>query len=343
MLSLVGAFNLVFSSLFIHAERPPFTTEMEQSKYFYYRQGAGAEKTNFRSHSLLTLNLCMMNDDIPSLYGGMTASISERAERAAAFISISANQPDIFLAQEVTLESSKALFESMKSEYPHFWMGIGIEPGVKEADLFVASKYPIISKPVFIPFSEDMQNEYEYPGNLNALYGKRLIERGFFAIETPNHWIVTTHLEPGNKEKGLPYRRLQLSFLTEQMDKISGGKPYILAGDINIARTDDDADEYAISGIPDLYYDYYTEHHPEFDDSTFTCTNLFTIRTNHKAEPEKMSDKNEIDDYILIRKHQKDLFRNFHVELLKDTYDSTKDPSEAISDHRAYFAQYEIE
>lgn len=310
----------------------------EQQNNFFYRMGQGSEKTDFTAHSLMTLNLCMMNETIPSIYGGMTASVSERAQKAAHFVA--SYNPDIFLAQEVTLQSSYFLFEAMKDQYPHFWTGVGLEPGVKEADLFIASKYPIVSKPIFIPFP--MQDEYEYPGNLNQMYGKRLIERGFFAIETDTHWIVTTHMEPGNIKKGLPFRIKQLAYLTEKMDQIAKDKPYILAGDINVARTDDDVNEYLLSGIPDLYYDYYTENHPEFDDSTFTCTNLFTIRVNHKDEPAKESDRNEIDDYVLIRKTGKDRFKNLNVELLKATYDLSKDPSEAISDHRAYLAHYEI-
>lgn len=313
---------------------------MANGSYFYFLKGEGAEKKSLDTHSLLTLNLCMMNGSIPALYGGVTASVAKRAEKAAAFIA--SYNPDIFLAQEVTLESSKSLFDAMKKEYPYFWTGIGIEPGKKEANLFVASKYSITSEPIFIPFPPEMQAEYEYPGNLNELYGKRLIWRGFFAIETPTHWIVTTHLEPGNKEKGLPYRRKQLVYLTEQMDKVAGKKPYILSGDMNVARTTDEANEYYLSGIPDLYYDYYTEKHPEFDDFTFTCTNLFTARTNKQPEPTTESDRHEIDDYVLIRKHQKDRFKNLQVELLRGTYDVSKDPSEAITDHRAYLARYEL-
>lgn len=315
--------------------------EEQQNKYFYYLKGNGPKKTNFDSHSLLTLNLCMMNASLPALYGGMTAPVPLRAQKAADFVT--AQNPDIFLAQEVTLESSKALFQAMQDQYPHFWVGMGVEPGVKEADLFVASKYPILREPIFVPFPETMQNEYEYPDNLNELYGKRLIERGFFAIETSKYWIVTTHLEPGNMEKGLPFRRIQLSYLTTLMDQISGGKPYILTGDINVARTDDEMNEYPSSGIPDLYYDPYTELHPEFNEDTFTCTNLFTIRVNHKLEPLKESDRNEIDDYVLIRKQYKDRFKNLTVTLLKNTYDLSKDPSESITDHRAYMASFSID
>lgn len=282
-----------------------------------------------------------MNEFIPALYGGVTAPVASRAEKAAAFVAT--YDPDIFLAQEVTLKSSIPLFEAMKDQYPHFWTGIGIQPGVKEADLFVASKYPIVSKPVFEPFPPEMQDKYQYPKNLNASYGDRLIERGFFAVETSTHWIVTTHLEPGSKERGFPYRQKQLAFLTEKMDQIAGEKPYLLAGDLNLARTDDEANEYPASGIAEYYDDYSTWEHPEFNDSTFTCTNLFTIRTNDQSEPEKESEKNEIDDYVLVRKTKKEAFKRFDVELLKGTYDLSKDPSEAITDHRAYLARYEVD
>lgn len=330
------------SALYLLSSKGHFQTsqKISQQEHFYYRPGSGEEKKKFTTHTLLTLNTCMMDGILPSIYGGMTGPVSERAKRAADFVK--EENPDIFVAQEVTLQSSRFLYEELKDAYPHFWVGMGIEPGKKEADLFVASKYPIQGEPIFVPFSKEMQNVYEYPFELNKEYGDRLIERGFFALETSQFWIVTTHLEPGNKEKGLPFRQKQLAFLTDYMDQVAKatGKPYLLAGDLNFARTDDEMDEYASSGIPDLYADPYTEQHPEFDESTFTCTNLFTYRVNGKDEPVQEWERNEIDDYVLIRKPYLDSFSSFEVELLKGTYDTSKSPSEAISDHRAYKAVF---
>lgn len=314
--------------------------EKPASQFYVYKSGFGEEKIEFDTNSFLTLNLCMFKGRLPALFGGATAPVAERAERLAQLLE--KESPDIFVGQEVPLESGAILYDALKEQYPHFWMGIGLKPGEQESDLFVASKYPILSEPVFVPYPEDMQRVYKLPPDIQQLYPKRIIERGFICIETEHFWMVTTHMEPGNRDDASSYRTRQLRYLTEKMDQLTAasGKPYILAGDLNITRTAEADDEYSTtSGIPDLYYDFYTEQHPTFEEATYTCTNLLTIWVNGETVPADPREQNEIDDYVLIRKHHKDLFKNMDVQLL-NTYDLSKDPYDALSDHRAYKASF---
>ena len=104
----------------------------------------GRREKEFDSSSFLTLNVCMFKGRLPSLFGGTTAPVAERAERLARLLE--QESPDIFVAQEVPLESGAKIYEAIKDQYPHFWLGIGLIPGEQESDLFVASKYPIISR-----------------------------------------------------------------------------------------------------------------------------------------------------------------------------------------------------
>lgn len=317
------------------------TSGRQASQFYVYRNGLGAEKKDVGTHSFLTLNLCMFKGRLPALFGGATAPVAERAERLAKLLED--ESPDIFVAQEVPLESGDYLFEALKNQYPHFWVGIGLKPGEQESDLFVASKYPILSDPVFVPFPDEMQRVYTLPPDIQKMYPKRIIERGFFCLETEHYWMVTTHMEPGDRKQGSPYRTQQLRYLTDKMDELTtqSGKPYILAGDLNITRTAESDDEYSTtSGIPELYYDFYTEHYPRFDETTYTCTNLLTFWVNGEPVPSDLREQNEIDDYVLIRKHHKERFRNMDVRLLTNTYDLSKDPYEALTDHRAYKASF---
>jgi len=332
MRSVLFGFFLAAASLMNATPSEPNTYE--------YKKGLGEEKKEFDTNSFLTLNLCMLKGRLPALYGGATAPVAERADRLARVLE--KESPDIFIAQEVPLESSAALVEALKKQYPHFWTGIGLVPGEQESDLFVASKYPILSDPIFVSFPEDMQRVQKLPPDIQQLYPKRIIERGFVALETEHFWLVTTHMEPGNRDDGSSYRTRQLHYLTEQVDQLTldSGKPYILAGDLNITRTAESDDEYTTSGIPDLYYDFYTEQHPTFDETTYTCTNLLTFWVNDQPVPRDPREQNEIDDYVLIRKHQKERFKNLDVHLLTNTYDLSQDPYEALTDHRAYKASF---
>ncbi|MBS0624474.1 MAG: endonuclease/exonuclease/phosphatase family protein [Verrucomicrobia bacterium] len=316
----------------------------QDNSNFIYLKGNGAEKLNFNNNSVLTLNLDMLKGRLAALYGGVTAPVDVRSERVKDLLA-EEGFPDIFVAQEVPLESAYKLYEPLKNEYPHFYVGMGIEPGKKESGLFVASKYPI-QEHNFVPFPEEMmRTDYEFPEDIQAQYPVRILYRGFFYVKTsPKTWIVTTHLEPGNRAKGAEFRKAQLAYIAQEMDKIvPPDESYVLLGDINIERTEvhtaESQDEYSLSGIRELFDDPYTDAHPAFDESTYTCTNILDAITNGRPIPESATGRNEIDDYVLFRKGRPPL-QNVDIQLKTNTYDVTKDPSFAITDHRAYVLRY---
>ncbi len=330
---------LLLATLFFNIRSDSATT----NQHYIYKSGLGEEKEEFDTNTFLTLNVCMFRGRMPALFGGVTAPVAERSERLAHFLK--KESPDIFVAQEVPLESGAILFEDLKKQYPHFWIGISPNSGQQESELFVASKYPILGDPIFIAYPEDMQRLYKLPVGLQRLYLKKMVKRGFFYLETEHFWMVTTHMEPEDQKICCSYRARQLRFLTEKMDQVSAssGKPYILAGDLNIKRTAEADDEYSTtSGIPELFYDFYTEKNPGFNDMTHTCTNLMTFWVNKEPVPTDPRAQNEIDDYVLIRKHHKELFKNLDVHLLTNTYDLS-DPQEALSDHRAYKTSFSFD
>lgn len=287
-------------------------------------------------YSILTLNACMMDGEIPTRFGGMTPA-EERVERVANFIL--EEDPDIFLGQEIMSTSGSVLHEKLKERYTYFWTGIGKVPGKEESGLFVASKKPFQGTPQFIPFPDEYQIDKKFFPNQT-----RFLERGFFALDMGEFWIVTSHLEGGREPQygASEHRFHQLDLITEQMDKIANGKPYLLAGDLNLFRNGNEDDDYSRSNLTRDYYDFYTLTHPNFDETTATCTNYFTALANGQPIPTEADAKQEIDDYVLIRKPYQDHFANLEVTLIDKTFDLNQPREQAISDHKAYKATFEF-
>jgi exonuclease III len=318
-----------------------FSVSEEQAPPYIYRQGEAVEKNNPRNRfTVLTLNTCMMDGELPTRYGGMIPFVEHtngelrRVDRVARYI-LNKN-PDIFCGQEVMLNSGEELYQKLRDRYTHFWVGIGNEPGQKQSGLFVASKLPFQGVPQFVPFlvEEQIAPEFLPPEG-------RLIYRGFFYIDMGEFYIVTTHLEAGNDRNGGTACRIhQLDLITAHMDRL--GKPYMLLGDLNIERTGQENDEYSRSRIASDYYDQYTIQNPGFDETTFTCTNLFTAAAAGKEIPMNPSLVNEIDDYVLIRKGGELFFRDLKIQLHGDTYRVDRPREEAITDHKAYEASFEF-
>ncbi len=313
------------------------TPSAQPTPYVAYHKDNIAEKrtTNVASkYSVLTLNACMMDGNLPTQYGGMTET-EHRIDRLAGFI-LNEN-PDIFLGQELMLNSGQQLYDRLKSDYNHVWVGIGKIPGKEQSGLFVATKNLPVTEPQFIPFPDDIQVDKKYFPNQT-----RFIERGFVCLNFGNFWIVNTHLEAGSdKYQGPSHRANQLTCITAYMDQVAEGKPYILAGDLNIMRTGKVNDEYTHSIIHEEYYDFRTVHYPSVDKTTYTCTNYFTELANNRPIPTQEEELDEIDDYFLIRRPFESSFLNLQVELI-DTYDTTKPRESAITDHKAYKATFQM-
>jgi endonuclease/exonuclease/phosphatase family metal-dependent hydrolase len=318
--------SIILGTLTSQAQATPYVA--------YHKDNVAEERTEVPSkYSVLTLNACMMDGNLPTLYGGMTET-AQRIDRLAEFI-LNEN-PDIFLGQELMLDSGQQLYDRLKSNYNHIWVGIGKIPGKEQSGLFIATKNLPVTEPQFIPFPDDIQVDKKYFPNQT-----RFIERGFVCLNFGDFWIVNTHLEAGGeKYQGPSHRANQLACITAYMDRVAEGKPYILAGDLNIMRTGKVDDEYTHSIIPEQYYDFRTVHYPSVDKTTYTCTNYFTELANNRPIPPE-EELNEIDDYFLIRRPFESRFLNLQIELI-DTYDITKPRESAITDHKAYKATFQM-
>lgn len=296
-----------------------------------YLEGAAENIVNSDSpYSVVTLNACMMDGDLPTRFGGMPPA-TERIDRLADFIL--REDPDLFLGQEIMSGAGQKLYERLQGRYSYFWIGIGNIPGKEESGLFVASKRLIQANPQFVRFSDQDQVDKKYFPNQT-----RFLERGFFYLDLGGFFIVTSHLEGGSEIYGAVTHRIhQLEIITNAMDLL--GKPYIVTGDLNLDRKGRADDEYTRGNISRDYFDFYTLNHPEVDDSTYTCTNVFTAIANRAPIPNG-EDANEIDDYFLIRKPFQSSFADLDVVLIGDTYDETEARESAITDHKAYKATF---
>ena len=157
------------------------------------------------SYSILTLNACMMDGDLPTRFGGMV-SVDDRIDRLAAFIL--QEDPDFFLGQEIMSSSGQKLYERLKDRYAYFWIGIGNVPGKEESGLFVASKRPIQGEPQFVPFSDEDQVDRKYFPNQT-----RFLERGFFYLDMGVGGTGGVRPTAADPPAGMVYPYVRLVFL----------------------------------------------------------------------------------------------------------------------------------
>jgi endonuclease/exonuclease/phosphatase family metal-dependent hydrolase len=287
---------------------------------FIYIKGNAPESWNENKHTLFTLNVCMYWGLLPMLFGGVSPARNrlDPLERL-----IRAQNPDIVVLQEMSSSSGKRLAARLNDKYAHFFTHIGgsgtwINSGTIGAELFVASKAPIVSVK-FVPYED-------------ANAARKI---GFFCIETPSSWVITAHFPDQTDETWQTHRNL-LTQIANTIDelKMTTGKPCVLLGDLNIRRTGQPNDEYAQSGISSYFYDPRTEQYPEFSADNATCTNVLVPRMF--GQPDPVENPYETDDYVLIDKGSKDLY-HIDVEMGKETYDLDH-PDQAMTDHRYYKA-----
>jgi endonuclease/exonuclease/phosphatase family metal-dependent hydrolase len=270
------------------------------------------EKKGSLQESFMTFNACMLWGGLPILFGGVRP-FCERIDKASTFIL--EKSPDILVMQEVCFEAGLALWDKLKSHYSHGFTRIGPMPFLAlDTGLFVASKHPIIKKPIFIPIET----------------GKTL-KRGLFYFETALNAVFVTHLEAGDDKKDSEMRKKQLEKIIEEMQKVSG-KPALLLGDLNIHKADSCSDEYTNSGIPKYFNDFHKE---PITETNATCTNQLTaIATGNRLEGPSW----EHIDYILHLKSSS--VEDLSIRTIS-TYDLER-PDEALSDHKALLAKKRI-
>ncbi|MBI2743794.1 MAG: endonuclease/exonuclease/phosphatase family protein [Chlamydiales bacterium] len=224
-----------------------------------YIKGESEGEAPKNKYRLLTLNACMFWGGLPIPFGGVRPA-SERVEQVADFLKYM--NSDLVVMQEVSFGPARALIEKLKGDYAHFYTQIGPNTGRMESCLFLASKQPILREPIFVEFPD--QNG---------------IKRGFFCVETPKSWVITTHMEAGNNPE---MRRAQLALITQKIPELKqlSNKPCFLLGDLNIHRTLDVGSEYLASGLQENYFNPLTQ--PEDHD---TCTDLHTARVMGRERP----------------------------------------------------------
>jgi len=266
-------------------------------EYTYLRGEAPIDEVK-RQLTFLTHNVCMIGP-WAQIFGGLSAR-NWRIDKEAELI---LNQDaDFVLLQEAEYTYALGLYEHLKNRYPHNFLRIGPNPPTMESCLFLASKQPLMGEPKFV----------EFP---NLSIGMR---RGFFYVETESCFVFTTHLSPKNTLESQETRRQQLALIIETMQTLN--KPCFLLGDLNIVRTGQEGDEYALSGIAENFVDPYP-------DLTPTCTDY--LNESRKGYPDPQHNW-ELVDYTLARGIPAD---QLAVEVI-ESFD-LENLSYALSDHKA--------
>jgi endonuclease/exonuclease/phosphatase family metal-dependent hydrolase len=281
---------------------------------FSYKRGEASEKSfNGKSLTILSFNICFTPDDMPLVFGGMLPW-QQRIDKVASTIKDSG--ADIVCMQEIFDHNGyEALYDSLKDEYPHFYMHIGpwsFQGSFKSlgfgSGLMVASKYPL-DNPQFIPFEKDNTH----------------INRGVFSFQVLDKegkaisHIYTTHLEPF--EEGKKLRDKELEQIISQMESEKGETiPKILCGDLNLPPDEQ------ISWIQNYFtHDLELERFYN-EDNYFTSCDF----TKFWVDPTSFEAKKEFLDYSLLYKKGSERFTittNF-IPTFKP-----QNPQAATSDH----------
>jgi endonuclease/exonuclease/phosphatase family metal-dependent hydrolase len=285
-----------------------------KQKPFIYLAGNGRETEDscYVGHSFLSGNACCMWGGLPTAFGGLTPA-RERIDRLAEIIS--KQNADFVLLQEVSFQPGLELYEKLKDKYPHFYTRIGPNAPRMDSGLFIASKKPIVSEPIFVSF------------------GDASMKRGAFCFETTDFWVLTTHLSAGDGADNERERSRQMDIVTNTVKELKAktAKPCFVMGDLNINRAaGGPLEEYYSSGINHAYFDSYALTHPMLTAESATATNYFNrYARGIEADP---SAKTEIVDYALLHQDSYHTLNKSIQTVRVEMFDTAK-PEEALSDH----------
>ena len=187
-----------------------------QNEFLSYE--SEAPKGKGTPKKFMTFNVCMMPGILATLFGSMTPP-DQRLDRLAEFIKL--QNADVVCLQEMTNDPAAQLIEKIKDTYKYFYYRIGPTSLSMENALFWASKYPLVNKPTYVPFTA----------------GGIRFRRGFFVAELQDRFVISTHLEPG--EKNGEVRAAQIEQILKYKETLT--KPVMLIGDLNIEPKDERA------------------------------------------------------------------------------------------------------
>ncbi len=171
------------------------------------------------------LNACMMQGQLPVLFGGMTPA-TWRVENLTQ--KIKELDSDVVVLCEVNGCVASTLLDQLKDRYRHFYYRPGanyhfkmsFNPFGHDSNLFIASKITPAKPPKFVPF-------------LQQGYGKQLlIKRGYFQLDLGPIVLFFTHLHPLYLHIDQTIRKAQLHEAESAM--LLEYKPTLLIGDLNI-------------------------------------------------------------------------------------------------------------
>ena len=292
---------------------------------FNYVKGLAPEKAVSRNgFTILNLNTCCLPGNQTLFFGGVfpwKQRISSVAEK------ILKTNADVVCLQEVFVEEAGyALYEKLKMNYAHFYMGIGprvagfsFETLGFPSGLFVASKYPIVN-PNFSSFTATaLQMNY-----------------GFFDFTIPSvAHIYTTHLVPMHQLA--PVRSLQMSQILEKMKidlQEAENIPFFLCGDLNVPLKSGEQSEAIIQAYFD---DAYNEGITKITAENETCTSYFTnYFLASDKNPEKITPNFEILDYALVLKQS-----NAKITTKRISMNDGVHPETAVSDHHGLLTTFQ--
>lgn len=275
-----------------------------ESRNYRYLSGCAPE-IQVEKPKFMHLNFCGFYGGLPYALGGTTPAHDRLGELVE---NIHEVDPDLVFLCESSRLLTPPLYHSLKDNYSHFFVDIGLNAFGMENALFVAARVPILSQPTYHPFTDKVEGD------------QRFILRGFFAVETADKWFFYTHLHSGSEEKDREVRQSQLEKIQEFIEANTGEKPCILLGDLNINRLEDPNSDYQ-KMLSRGFQDYFPEQHPD----AFTGSDVLDYQIKKIDEEAAL----EVIDYILINDKGKGLTLQLGV---LETYHARLDQS--LSDHK---------
>ncbi len=300
----------------------------QEAKPFIYKKGRASEKrSNDSGFTVLNLNVCFTPGNLVYFHAGVMPWEQRVVGLAYQIKQIGA---DVICLQEVHgEEAGYALYDKLKSDYAHFYFGIGPRPFGFSFDscglpsgLFVASKYPL-ANPQFTLF-----DQAGYSMNWGVFD---------FVVQNQNvpiAHVYTTHMQSLDFDPFPLVRAAQLEQLIVQMQAdaaLQGGIPYFLCGDLNIPQGSNEPAEELLSAY---FHNAYNQTTTVVDADNRTCTYYFS---NYFLSPSKTDiDPNfQILDYALLLKQSE----GYRMQTSLMPMNDLDKPGWGLTDHHGLFTK----